>query len=638
MLKITGSASSYKKLLKKLGDASIGVSSELKKKLNKFLTEGSLHKLIKEDWDCAKNERGEDIQVTPILEEYLRLLLDYRVNQVVCGGCAQIGKSLFAIVAYSYTTCKLGFNCLFLFPQQQSLERLVPLNHRSVVENWEKTLYKGKKRNLITNLKTIKSLSGGVILYSYSTTKTQDNEGAAAKSSIVSFSVDALYIDEVSQYPKGAVEMAFRRLDAGRIPTQPVRLLGTAGNGGGIERYITNCDYQFYPSVVCNNCGEVTFLDPFGGLLADSNVFDVKGDSYKSYLSATGRPIHWYGKDKQITTDTQKASIVCQHCHSQISDEQIEASNFRDKVSKVRLVDFLDNLPDKEFYSVSVELSPLLRGNKKVSKLLKEGLTTSAPSDWVQQALGKPSEFGNTSITLEQIYCGFNKTLPKAKQSKYDYGCSSIVIAGIDQGHSADHVVIIRYYYNYDRDINFIAENSYREFLYFGAVSRAEIPTILSNYKVQFGFIDNEPSIDSAAEVVRKTNCLMLVDQQGKQKDDFILGDAKDGGYNFPCVKINHRKFGRSLIVGFSRVSKEGIPLYQFSPATDWILTATRDVSPARHLTSVVYDPEDGLLKRPVDKVDHYFFATLFAEAAFSYSLEFSTGGASKRLSMSAWL
>lgn len=629
---------SYQAIAKQIASTITGLSVTEKKRLAQILAKGEIYQEIAKDWSNARNEREEEITLTPIFQEYLRLLLDYRINTVICGGCAQIGKSLFAIIAYSYTTCKLGYNALFLFPQQQALERLVPLNHRPIVENWEKTLYTGCKRNIITNLKTIKSLSGAAVMYSYSVHKTQANEGAAASTAIVSVSTDVLYVDEVSQYPKGAIEMAFRRLDASRIPSQPIRLLGTAGNGGGIEKFIREADLQFYPSVICNNCHNVAFLDPYGALLKSVESIGSNNETIKVYLSTTGRPIKWHGKNGQDSNTTNDIQICCPTCSSPISDAQIEQSSFRERRSHQTLTNYL-NTYDKDSHSISIELSPLLRGNGKMPKLIKEGLNTSSPVDWVQQALGKPSEFGLTAIPTESILQGFNRELPIAKTSEYSGGIDSVIIAGIDQGHSSDHVVICRYYYDMSMyDINLISETSTREFLYFGAVSREQIPELMDCWGVKFGFIDNEPSIDSAAEIVRQTTCLVMADQQGRQKADFVKGVAHDGGHNFPCVKISHRKFGRNLITGFSRFNGDGQPLYQFASTVDWIRTASRELSPMRHLSSVVYDPETGILKRPIDHVDHYFFATLFCEAAFSYFLEFDTSDAGGGMSLSSWV
>jgi hypothetical protein len=630
--------SDFKKLLAKLKLNIVGLSDEEKEKNRRLVGEGLLHKEIIKDWQYARNERDEQVMISPLFESYLRVLLDYRINIVICGGCAQIGKSLFAILAYSYTTCKLGYNSLFLFPQQQALERLVPLNHRPIVENWEKLLWIGKKRNQITNLKTIKSLSGAAILYSYVVSKVATNEGAAASTAIVSVSTDVLYIDEVSQYPKGAIEMAYRRLDASRIASQPIRLMGTAGNGAGIEKFINEADYNFYPSVICKHCNSISFLDPFGALLVPTNIIGSNGDVYQTYLSVTGRPLSWYDTKGNSTQDVNKASIVCTHCFSSIVDEDIDNALFRERKSLIELNQFLDTLENKNI-SLSVELSPLLRGNTKMPKLLREGLTTASPTDWVQQALGKPSCFGLTNITVDHILAGFDKKLPFVKTSAYSGGCDSLIIAGIDQGHSSDHLVIIRYYYDATQlEFNLISENATREFLYFGSIARNEIATVLEAFNVDFGFIDNEPSITSAAELVRETSCLMLADQQGKQKDDFIYGDAHDGGHDFPCIKVNHRKFGRNLIAGFSRKNSDNQPLYQFNKSTEWIIDAHKELSPIRHFTSVTYDPETGMLKRPIDHVDHYFYATLFAEAAFSYAIEYDYTNAGTGVPLQKWI
>ncbi len=598
----------------------IETSTAIREKFLKQIEDGSLHSEFIQDLRAVTNERGEKLTLEPWRQLYARLLIDCRIPLKVVSGAAQTGKSLMVILVYCWLVSRAGFNTLFMLPQSQAIQRLIPLNHDPVFQEMERILHKGKKRSHLTdNLKTKESLSSGNALFSAPVNKGESNEGATASTSVVSVSADLLVVDEVSQFLPGAVETATRRLDAGRIPSRPIIYSGTPGSGGGIEKYIKDCQYQFYPGLECRGCTKRILLHPFGALFKKSPVTLPTGEVTEVYVSSAGRPLKWDYSDEQDKISS--VYLSCEYCSTKIEDQDLRAITFYDKATKLDIREFFEQgiIPD----SVAIELSPLVRGYRGLSRVVREGLKTANPADWVQQALGIPSDFDSTSITEEQIRNAFGLSTPYVRRVEYEDGCDSVVVCGIDQGRGSDFLTIMRCYINpnakSDREM---FDTAVREFVFCNAVSRSEIPTICDRFGVEIGFIDNEPNITTAAELCEMVDGLALVDQQIKQKDSFIIKQVKDGGTEYQCVKLAYSKFVRTLIVGFSHKGFDKDLKYRFNSDLEGILTDVTETSAKRHLTSVAFDPETGKPVRPKDKNDDLFFATVFADAALAYYLE----------------
>lgn len=594
-----------------------------------------LYDLFREDRDYAQTERGEEVSFTAIYEDYIRAILDLRIPTVVCGGCAQSGKSLSGILTYSWITTKLGFNSLFIFPQLTSLQRLIPQNHKPLIRNWESRFHPKTDTSQHTdNTQSFASRSGGTMMFSYSGAKAASNEGAAASVSIVSVSTDVLFVDEVSQYAPGAVDAAFRRLDAGRIPTKPVRLFGTCGSGAGIEQWLAKVERSYYPAVDCPHCKECVFLDPFGVLLKPVKQKLPSGEVMEVYLSSAGRPLDWHYHDEKDKVGS--AYYGCPYCSGELDDTVILAARMRNRTTHNLLVDELnESVPQ----SCSVELSPVSRGKKSLYRLLHTGLTTANSPDWVQQGLGKPSTFDATVITREQIERAFGRELPYVAANEYDIGLSRVTILGIDQGRAADATVIVNYYF--DRSLpneGLIAENAVRELIYEGMCNRSDLPALAETYGVIAGMIDSEPSVDSAASVAREIGGLELGDQQARQKDDFIIKEIRDGGNTYSCVKLAYRKIGRQLILGFSRTDAQGLPLYRLHDDLAYVMHDVTENSLVRHLTSVSFNPDTSEIERPADHCDHKWFALMFAEAAFRRYLQHGGIVQGKQYAWESWM
>ena len=147
-----------------------------------------------------------------------------------------------------------------------------------------------------------------------------------------------MFIDERSQIPLEAVAALPRRLDAARIPTQPMREIGTYGDGVGIEYTISRSKYHFYPHIQCPRCQKVIPLHPKGCLLRMTRG---------KFLNTNGRPIDWFYHDE--TNKVETAYIGCSNCGHEISDEQRLSAYFQCLLTGTKLSDYLRGIPNENY-------------------------------------------------------------------------------------------------------------------------------------------------------------------------------------------------------------------------------------------------------------------------------------------------
>lgn len=357
--------------------------------------------------ECVKkygcNERGEPIKLSPWYEEYLKLIADWRIGRVFTSGCSQLGKTLGHTLLLCYCLTELGMNTIWSYDQERSLQIQVKSNFRPVIDAWlQRKGQKPTKEDAQSN--TLYQVNNVTSQFVYvSTSKPGNMSGTAAAGGIaVGVSRDVLFKEERSQYPPGASDPLNRRLDAGRIPTRPIRELGTPGAGAGIEAEIKKCDRQFYPHYKCPHCGIIAPLHPKGCLLRETE-FLKDGQVVKRYLSEYGKPIDntgWFYKDANDQIGT--AYIGCSRCGGELDAETRSQSWFQCTRTGEKLTDFLTKLPNgvpDRSWSCGLVISPLLRtGSAIASRIIQEGRDTVNTADWQQQGLGEESTVGTNLL------------------------------------------------------------------------------------------------------------------------------------------------------------------------------------------------------------------------------------------------
>lgn len=547
------------------------------------------------------NERGDDLSLPDWFLEYAELLGDFRVGEVYVSGCAQVGKTLCNTLLVSYCLSN-GINTLWSYDQERSLNIQVPSNFRPVISGWLQRM-KAKPSRQDARNNTLYQYKGASSQFVYvSTSKIRNNNAtgtAAAGGIAVGVSRDILFKEERSQYPPGAADPLNRRLDAGRLPSRPVRELGTPGSGNGIESEIELADYKFYPHYNCPICGTSAPMHPKGCLL----ITDEQG----KHLSVSGRPLRWHQREDG------SAKFGCSNCGAEIPQIERLRSRFKCVKTGISLRDFLDNLPKgipTTRIKVGIILSPLLRmrSTNLAQEIIDEGLRTLNTDDWQQQSLGEPSVTNTDSVNLEM--------LKSAMGAEFEVNKSpDLVLCGVDQGRAEYWLWKCAYYLPQDWQrlpVALVLEQAKRVVLFGGDINKGELCDHASD--CDFGIIDNEPDISAAAEIASAT-CLELADQQSGLLDAVKEGIAREGGIEHKCWKIRNEKFLKSVLMGFLD-NRYVLP----SEWEKWLATPT-ERSPLVHLTAPRYEPSTGKWVRPGNHVDDLYYAAMFCEVAFYIKL-----------------
>ena len=547
----------------------------------------------------GRNEKGDLIEFTNCFEELLLLIGDYRLPVVYTSGAAQQGKTLSHTLLVCYLLTEAKLNTLWSYDLDRSLRIQVPSNFRPVVKYWleSKGVYTvdGSRTN---ELYQVGGCTSQFVYVSTSKKTSRSSGGAAAGGNVVGVSRDWLFKEERSQYPVGSDEPLHRRLDAGRIPSRPVREIGTPGSGSGIEKDMSSADYLFEPHCECPHCGNTVQLNPKGALLKKiQNSEDIR------YLSDSGKPVRWFHSDDKNAI--KSAYFGCTHCKLEIPQYvRVHESWYQCVKTGITARDFILNLDGIRQTTVGIYLSPLLKESKLnlASQIIKSGINTKNSDDWQQQRLGLPSESLQVSITLQMLRKAIAAQLPQQKPKRV------VTILGGDQGRREDWIIITRYHLPAGTPQQSI-DNALREVAFSGAVARAEVPRLIDKYKVNFGLYDNEPDRTDISKLCNAT-CLEMADQKINYKDAVKKDKVHDGGQRFTCWNIDSTKFMNAVLVSYSSGN------VILPDSWDKWEGNNSEMSPLIHLQAPKRDPETGKWERPGNHVDDIFFASMFAEAA----------------------
>lgn len=563
----------------------------------------------------AINEKGEKIEIFPWTQEYASLIADGRISQVSTTGSAQIGKSLFNALLKIWLVGGCNLNCLYIFATQSALNRMVDVQFKPIYDIFLKEKKETKNKQII-------QANGGTGIFSYAGVNSRNIEEnatgrAAASNQIISFSCDWAFCDERSQYAPGVVDPIYRRLDNSRLPSKPIRFVGTPGSGQGIEKEIENNDFNFYPYTICKSCESEIKLDPFELLFKPKTIVDENGKQKQTFLSETGKPLDWNFENENEPLSS--SYFACPHCHNRIDDDsRLNHSFFKCLNTEKYLIDFLNNFENEnnKRIKVGITLSPLLRKSSLnlPQEIIQSGLDSSNPIDWQQQKLGIPSQGQSSCLSITQIEKCLN-----TPQLEIHSLQETITCAGIDQGRGNDFLIIIKYVLPLrweEKSYEEIIKKTARVVLFGEPINRKDIPQILSNFDCNLGIIDNEPNISTAVELAQTTG-LEIADQKPNQLSAIKKSIASDGGEQFPCWGIRSSKFLKQVKDCFYINYDDGYPLARLPANWENWLNFPSEISPIRHLTSVSYDPSTGRFERPIDHNDDMYFAWMFCEVSF---------------------
>lgn len=290
----------------------------------------------------GRTESGTPIKLTHWYSELLELIGDLRVHEIYISGCAQAGKTLSVNTLLCYCLTVLRLRTITFFDQQRTRDRNVVLQFKPLIDRWVQKLE--LEDYVSSNSSTIFKIGNNQGVFSFANTSrsTTAREGLAVVSSAAAgVTADVLFTDERSQFLPGTAAVLPRRLDASQLPSKPQRHSGTSGGGQGIEKDIAQCDYQFYPHVVCRHCQKTIALHPKGCLIRP--VKQLKnGKEIEVYFGESGRPLKWMCKDESNPIAT--AYIGCSECLNEIPTEDRENAFYQCMKTGIKLRDFLDSI------------------------------------------------------------------------------------------------------------------------------------------------------------------------------------------------------------------------------------------------------------------------------------------------------
>ena len=354
----------------------------------------------------ARTERGDRPNLKhQWIRDYCEIISDNSIPQIFIQGCSQVGKSYFNFLNANYQASK-GYRVLVILPTREALLRnlknqIVPISNTwGLIETTGTQLWQAR--------------GGGAIIYGYaSTSGSAPSKGAYGLANTggsgSAVSADILIIDEASQIAPDSLAPFERRLDAGKLEARPTRYLGTAGGGGGIERFTANAP-QVYPQCACPNCHQSFDLDP-----------------YKCVFT-TVTPSGWIAEWSR--DEAGEACVRCPHCSSIVTNP-LETTRIHKANSD----------------AMAVFLTPLLRSGNPAKELIRSMLSAQrnaggGAQDWLQQALGVPSSLrGFMSLepkdlepkaipvkpnSLQGIFCGFDQGIGS------HYGAKIAVFIGLE--------------------------------------------------------------------------------------------------------------------------------------------------------------------------------------------------------------
>jgi hypothetical protein len=343
-------------------------------------------------------EKGLPLKPSDWFRDQLRLTADMRLRSVLTTGASQVSKTIGNVNVLADCLVFGQIDCGYFFDSRDNLYNNQPMQIQPVLDHYVESA----KQNLAIGRAMVARFSYGLAngYFFYVTGDSKESTGGAAESSkVASVSISAAWLEEYSSW--GNVDIT-PRLGAGAIASKPQRKLGTPGGGSSkVDKDLASADHVFYPSIVCQCCDRVTYLDVKGALLKP--IKDPKTGSDK-YFNARGEIYDYWSTDKTPET----AFIACLHCHNPITRSHLLTTRLRDRLSGELTDNFLDRLPDGEVYSgtVAIVLSPLLRASDdpmRSSDLIREGLEPENPLIYCQNKLGVVSSLSSFGISLDDL-------------------------------------------------------------------------------------------------------------------------------------------------------------------------------------------------------------------------------------------
>lgn len=554
------------------------------------------------------NEAGFKLRWTPVFEQSLRLVADLRIGEVYTTGVAQLFKTLTNALVNAYYGQVAGLRCGWAYPEAKLIDTNTPSQHKNMLRDFSEL--RGAKINRSSSTSN-RYYDVGIGSNRFTAVQTGDNS-ADAGTAIVSFTADICFAEEASQCSQKAIAPLVSRVEQSISEAMPLRYLGTHGDGSGIELTIEGADYYFWPHMPCACCGAEVLMDPRGTLLLEKKVTNKAGRSEARYLSFLGTVMDY------VTTFDGSPTFACPHCNSELEQyDRVHKSYLKCIKTGLKYDEFLLKVVEPRWKSerlkVAINLSALLRDKPTrtvATGIINNGQSPATARDWCQQQLGLPSTSSATSITESQwiAACTEHPPIPS--------GWEKTRVMGVDQGRAYWYGAIVDVWFDPSVPTHLIPSQAIYDIRELTCADAAEWVQHAVDEGCELGLMDNEPSIHWAAELCEESG-FQMADQVSTQREDYKLGETRDGGVDHKCWKLRDSKFGFLIIHAFAE-GRVILPHTYIDFLADNSIT-----SPAKHLRSVSWDAGTARITKATDDIDHLFFGLMFAVAGFCIDLEF---------------
>jgi hypothetical protein len=533
----------------------------------------------------------DDLTLPNWVQDAIRLMSDWRVASVSLTGGAQLGKSLisYLVAVDLFIEGRLSFG--WVYPDD-GLRQTDQPKFRKIAEAWLRQ--RGVKFNPDRNNLRRFELEGAIATFTHTNSNTK-KDGAAHGSAAVSFSANVLFFEETSQGQ--GVDLS-GRLQASKIPTKPIRYIGTPGSGLGIEKIAEAADYIAYTCLKCQKCDTYNPLHPYL-LYLDS--------SKEGFFSASGKP-----------RATLK-QFECIHCKALLDDDRgaeaisvrvfdpyiVKAIGQGDRAAVAELYsrsipEILDEGVVPE--SISLWLMPLMLGVKDSKKWCADTAKKLAASQNVKAAI---QELLGISSDISK---GLNIASVKKILERKTYHPSDIQgrwgnpkrYMGLDVGVDCHFLTSL-----------LVDESDGTIWIELAKkVHEDEVAGIIEELKPKCFLIDNEPNKGFAVELSAKFPRIVRAANQSTSKK---IGAAikkdlsKSGGKPFECWEFSNQVW---ISTAIDILSSGNLGIIDEADQDGSI-----DPTWSSHIRSVTRSSA-GVWVRPADHEDDLFFSFLFAVVA----------------------
>lgn len=486
----------------------------------------------------------------PYHEEFYILMGNPWVERCIIEKPSQIGFTECLIALSAFLLCEVRIPIAMGFERENKLRDIVSPRIQPSFDHIKPLLALRRRRWEATKRKDIDfqsrklTVAGVELTFFYTSTNSTKKDTRRASSAMSSFTAWVILGDEVELWSQGAIDIATERQSACEMITKPFRMGSTPGAEGGIiDSQVKSSGHIFEWNVVCPHCFTQQALHPFGCFLKPVEVEQDDGTMDKQYIDISGRPLDWFCLDLMpdqlpvamllkcflkplpwlIKVPTERevrigtAYIGCKICNHELLRQTIKEGWFEARGEKLKaFCDRLTKLRTPLYIPVALKMPRLASVLFEPVQRIRKLITTTDPSDQLQQGLGLSLSVGGGRISLPKILQCAGRKKPDWCGEKPD-----LVVMGVDQGKAHHWAVTTHWYLGLEGDIQQRWAEAFVQVSWYGNLKGfKEVEETSSRQKVNLLGMDNEPEVQLAADFASNHP---LIEPGSVVKEDYWL-------------------------------------------------------------------------------------------------------------------